>query len=123
MQVYEITVPIIILSYIQQLVPNCNEWYTKRITFHLPVGVFGIEVSAQAALQDGTVVAELTVQIPSVSSYNIFHMLLVKLQLAGSTITLSATHAPYKWTVHVHGLYTYFFINTELHVCMLNNSA
>ena len=42
---------------------------------HLPVGVFGIEVSAQAALQDETVVAELTVQIPSVSSYNIFNML------------------------------------------------
>ena len=36
---------------------------------HLPLGVFGIEVSAQAALQDGTVVAELTVQIPSVSSF------------------------------------------------------
>lgn len=35
----------------------------------ISVGVFGIEVSAQAALQDGTVVAELTVQIPSVSSF------------------------------------------------------
>ena len=80
-------------------------------------------MSAQAALQDGTVVAELTVQIPSVSSYNVFNMLLVKLQLAGATITLSATHSPYKWTLYVHGLCTYFFINTELHVCMLNNSA
>ena len=36
---------------------------------HLPIGVFRIEVSARAALQDETVVAELTVQIPSVSNY------------------------------------------------------
>ena len=85
---------------------------------HVPIGVFGIEVSARAALQDGTVVAELTVQIPSVSNYNAFNMLFVELQVAGATFTLYATRAHYKWTVQV--LHNF---NTELHVCMLNNSA
>ena len=88
----------------------------------ISVGVFGIEVSAQAALQDGTVVAELTVQIPSVSCYNVFNMLLVKLQLAGATITLSAIHAhcACAWLIHLLLLTSF---NPELHVCMLNNSA
>ena len=85
---------------------------------HLPVGVFGIEVSAQAALQDETVVAELTVQIPSVSSYNIFNMLLVKLQLAGATITLSATlHTANGLCMYM--AYTLTFLtafNTEMHL-------
>ena len=82
--------------------------------------MFGIEVSARAALQDGTVVAELTVQIPSVSNYNVFDMLLVELQEAGATYTLCATCAHNKWTVQLHGLYTCLF-NTK--ACMHANSA
>ena len=35
----------------------------------ISIGVFGIEVSAQAALEDGTVVAELVIQIPRVSRF------------------------------------------------------
>ena len=42
----------------------------------------GIVFVCVCVLQDGTVVAELTVQIPSVRSYNVFSMLVVELSWA-----------------------------------------
>ena len=54
--------------------------------------MFGIEVSAQAALEDGTVVAELVIQIPRVSH---FYMRCNNQVVACTYIAVHSIHSTY----------------------------